>query len=238
MVIFFVKNVKLYWKDMETKINKYIDHTIVSRDATKAQINKVIGEAKEYDFATVCITPTWTKYVSSQLEGTTVGTTVVIGFPFGTSSTATKVFEAKEAIQNGATELDFVVNIGMVHDRETDYLVKELAELRAATVGTVIKMIIETGELNGSEEIAYITELTAAAGFDFVKTSTGIATTGATLEDVKLMKETINGRSKIKASGGVRTLTDAKAMIEAGADRIGTSNGISIIEGTVATEEY
>jgi len=126
----------------------------------------------------------------------------------------------------------------MVHDRETDYLVKELAELRAATVGTVIKMIIETGELNGSEEIAYITELTAAAGFDFVKTSTGIATTGATLEDVKLMKETINGRSKIKASGGVRTLTDAKAMIEAGADRIGTSNGISIIEGTVATEEY
>lgn len=219
------------------ELNKYIDHTILKRDAVYADIDKVINEAIEYKFKTVCTHPIWTGYLAEKLNGTGIDVTIVIGFPYGVQTTETKVFEAKDALSKGANELDFVIAVSMVHERNTEYLEKELKSIREATKGHTIKLILETGLLS-KEEIEYATELGVQAGFDFIKTSTGIETSGATLEDVQLIAKVINGRAQIKASGGVRSFEDAKTYIDAGATRIGTSNGTLIMDGKIATKGY
>ena len=218
-------------------LNKYIDHTILKRDVTKAEIEKVMHEAVEYQFATMCIAPSWIETVKDTLHEGGVGVTVVIGFPFGQNTIESKVCEAKDAMAKGADELDFVVNVSRAHDNDIDYLKKELAAIREATEGKVIKLILETGLLTDDEK-RLISELAVDAGFDFIKTSTGIGTTGATVEDVKLMAEIAGDKAQVKASGGVRTYEDAMAMIEAGATRIGTSNGVDIMEGREGSNDY
>ncbi len=219
------------------EINKYIDHTILKRDAVASEVDKIIEEAIKYQFKTICIHPTWLEYAKAKLEGTGVEITIVFGFPYGTQTTETKIAEAKDAIAKGADELDMVINVGRVHMQDTEFLAKELKEVREATEGKVIKLILETGLLT-KEEIKYASELGVNAGWDFIKTSTGIQTTGATVEDVEIMKSIAGERSEVKASGGVRSYEDAVAMVKAGATRIGTSNGVDIIEGRVADSDY
>ena len=217
-------------------LNKYIDHTILKRDVTKTEIDKTLEEAVEYKFATMCVAPAWIEYVAPKLHEAGVGVTAVIGFPFGQNTIESKVFEAKDAIAKGADELDFVINVSKIHDNDIEYLEREIKEMREATQGHVIKLIIETGLLDEDEK-RLISKLAIEGGFDFIKTSTGIHVDGATVEDVKLMKE-IAGDKQVKASGGVRTFEDAKKMIEAGATRIGTSNGVDIINGREGKNDY
>lgn len=219
------------------EINKYIDHTILKRDAVASEVDKIINEAIKYEFKTICIHPTWLEYAKEKLQNTGVEITIVFGFPYGTQTTETKIAEAKDAMAKGADELDMVINVGRVHMQDTEFLRKELSEVRKATEGTVIKLILETGLLT-KEEIKYAAELGVEAGWDFIKTSTGIETTGATVEDVKIMKEIAGEKSEVKASGGVRSYEDAVAMVEAGATRIGTSNGVDIMEGRVSDSDY
>lgn len=219
------------------EINKYIDHTILKRDAIASDIDKIIEEAIKYQFKTICIHPTWLEYAKEKLQGTGVGITIVFGFPYGTQTTESKVLEAQDAMSKGADELDMVINVGRVHMQDTEFLTKELETIRKATEGKVIKLILETGLLT-KDEIRYASELGVAAGWDFIKTSTGIQTTGATVEDVKIMKSIAEDKAQVKASGGVRSYEDAVAMVEAGATRIGTSNGVDIMEGKVADSDY
>lgn len=219
------------------KINNYIDHTILKRDAVSEEIMKVVDEAIKYEFKSVCVMPTWITLIKEKLHENNILVCAVFGFPFGQTTTETKVFEAKDAIEKGVDELDFVANISKIHERDTKYLVTELNMIRSATKGKTIKLIIETGLLNDDEK-RYITELGATAGWDFIKTSTGIGTTGATVEDVLLMKEVINGRAKIKASGGIKTREQAEKYISIGADRLGSSNGVDLMEGNEVKGGY
>ncbi len=219
------------------EINKYIDHTILKRDAVASEVDKIIEEAIKYEFKTICIHPTWLEYAKEKLAGTGVEITIVFGFPYGTQTTETKIAEAKDAMAKGADELDMVINVGRVHMQDTEFLKAELEAVRKATEGKVIKLILETGLLT-KEEIKYSAELGVEAGWDFIKTSTGIQTTGATVEDVEIMKAIAGDKAEVKASGGVRSYEDAAAMIEAGATRIGTSNGVDIMEGRVAESDY
>lgn len=218
-------------------INEYIDHTILKRDAVQSEVQKIVDEAKQYNFRTVCVHPTWVEFVSKELKDSQVGVTAVFGFPYGTQTTETKIFEGKDALEKGATELDMVINVGRLHMRDTEFLTKELLAVREAFPDTTIKLIIETGLLT-KEEIEYATKLGIEAGWDFIKTSTGIQTTGATVEDVTLMKSLTGTEFRVKASGGVRSYEDAIKMIEAGATRIGTSNGVEIMQGKVADSDY
>lgn len=219
------------------KINKYIDHTILKRDAIKSEIDKIIDEAIKYEFKTICIHPTWIEHAKERLSNTDIGITVVFGFPYGTQTTETKIFEAKDALEKGATELDMVINVGKLHDNDIEYLKRELSLVREATKGVTIKLILETGLLT-KDEIKIASKLGVDAKWDFIKTSTGIQTTGATTEDVKIMKDIAGNSSKVKASGGVRSYDDAVKMIEAGASRIGTSNGVDIMEGKISKSDY
>lgn len=218
------------------KLNKYIDHTLLKRDAISSEIDKLISEAIEYEFKTICIHPIWVEYASKKLKDSTVGITTVIGFPYGSETIETKVFEGIDSLKNGADELDFVISVSMIHERNTEYLKRELKTIRENTKDTTIKLIIETGLLT-KEEIIYISKMAITAGWDFLKTSTGIDVEGASVENVKILKE-IAGSKEVKASGGIRTIEDAKKMIAAGATRIGTSGGIAIMNGEVSKERY
>ncbi len=218
-------------------IAKYIDHTILKRDAVTGEIIKICDEAKQYGFASVCTFPIWIETIRKQLEGTGIKTCIVVGFPFGTQTIEAKVAEGRDAILKGAEELDYVITVSKVHERDTEYLKRELEEIRRATKGTTIKLIIETGLLTDDEK-TYISQMAVDAGWDFIKTATGINTTGATVEDVKLMKAIAGDKAQVKASGGVKTIKDAEAMIDAGATRIGTSNGTLIMEGLEVTGGY
>ena len=219
------------------EINKYIDHTLLKRDSVTSDVDKIIDEAIKYQFKTVCLHPLWVEYAKQKLNGTGVEITTVIGFPYGTQTIESKVFEGKDALAKGADELDFVTTVSMVHEHNTDYLTRELNTIREATKGTTIKLIIETGLLT-KDEIKYIAKLGVDAGWDFIKTSTGIQVSGAKVEDVIIMKEIAGDKAGVKASGGVRNYEDAVKMIEAGATRIGTSNGVDIIEGRTAKSDY
>jgi deoxyribose-phosphate aldolase len=209
------------------KLNKYIDHTKLGANVTKAQIDQLILEAKTYDFKSVCVNPIFVKYAKEALKDTDVLVCTVIGFPHGTHTTAVKIFETQDALNNGADEIDMVINI---FDLKNDPLkvYEEIKALKDVCGQKVLKVIIETCYLT-PEEIVKASELVVKAGADFVKTSTGFGTGGATIENVKLMKETVSNKAEVKASGGVRTYEQAMAMIDAGATRIGTSNGIDII---------
>jgi deoxyribose-phosphate aldolase len=218
-------------------LNKYIDHTILKADALKVDIDKVISEALQYDFASVCINPTWVKYVSTKLKDSYVMTCTVIGFPLGASTTNVKVFETKDAIANGADEIDMVINIAKLIDGEYDYVQEEIRQVVDAACNKTVKVIIETCLLN-KEQIKIVSELCLNAKAHFVKTSTGFSTGGATIEDVELIKSVVCDNALIKASGGVRSFDDANEMIKSGANRIGTSGGVNILNGLSNNESY
>ena len=210
---------------------KMIDHTLLKTDAQKKDLDKLLLEAKKYNFMSVCVSPIWVKYAAEQLKDTNVKVCTVIGFPQGATPTEVKVFETKNAIENGATEVDMVIPVGVLKDK--DYIAVEndiRAVVEAAKSKALTKVIIETCLLTDEEKIMAC-KLSKSAGADFVKTSTGFSTAGATVKDIRLMRETLGEQMGVKASGGVRSREDADAMIKAGATRIGTSNGVKIVEG-------
>jgi deoxyribose-phosphate aldolase len=206
----------------------YIDHTILKADATPKDIEKVCREAMEQHFAAVCVNPCYVAYAASILKGSGVGLASVIGFPLGASTIAVKVRETEDAIKNGATEIDMVMAIGFFKGGEFKRIEEEIREVVRVAGTHPVKVIIETCYLN-SEEISRASTIAVNQGAAFVKTSTGFGTRGATVEDVKQIRAVVGHRCKIKASGGIRTLEQAMAMIEAGASRIGTSSGVAIV---------
>ena len=208
--------------------NKLIDHTLLKQDATPEQIVKLCEEAKQFDFMSVCVNPAYVPLAAECLNGSDVKVCTVIGFPLGMNLTRTKVDEARLCIAQGATEIDMVINVGMLKAGHDDYVKEEIRLLKEVAGKLVLKVIIETCLLT-DEEIVRVCRLAKEAGADFVKTSTGFSTGGATAHDVKLMRETVGPEMGVKASGGVRTHEDLLAMVEAGANRIGTSNGTKII---------
>ena len=210
------------------KYNKLIDHTLLKQDATPEQIVKLCEEAKQFDFMSVCVNPAYVPLAASQLEGSDVKVCTVIGFPLGMNLTKTKVEEAVLAVKEGAQEVDMVINVGMLKAGHDDYVREEIRLLKEVAGKLVLKVIIETCLLTDEEKVRAC-RLSKEAGADFVKTSTGFSTGGATAHDVKLMRETVGPEMGVKASGGVRTHEDLLAMVEAGANRIGTSNGTKII---------
>ena len=212
-------------------IAKMIDHTVLKADATVETVISLCEEAKKYGFASVCVNSCHVPLVSKLLAGSDSKTCCVVGFPLGAMLTAAKAFETAEAIRLGAEEIDTVINVGAVKDGNYDLVYDDIkAVVDAADKKAIVKVIIETCLLSDEEKVK-VCELCVKAGADFVKTSTGFSTGGATASDVALMKKTVNGKALVKASGGVRTIEDAKAVIEAGADRIGTSNGIILVSG-------
>jgi len=221
----------------EMNVAKYIDHTLLKPDSTREQIDKILEEAKKYQFKSVCINPTHVSYASQQLLDTDVLVCTVIGFPLGATTTDVKVFETENAIKNGASEIDMVINIGALKDQRYDEVQKDIEGVIAAANGKTVKVIIETVLLTDEEKVKAC-ELAEKAGATFVKTSTGFAGGGSTPEDVKLMKDTVGNRLEVKASGGVRSLEDFEKMIEAGATRIGASAGAQIIEGLDSNSDY
>ena len=210
------------------KYNKLIDHTLLKQDASPEQIVKLCEEAKQFDFMSVCVNPAYVPLAAKCLEGSDVKVCTVIGFPLGMNLTKTKVEEAQLCIREGAQEIDMVINVGMLKAGHDDYVEEEIRELKAVAGGLVLKVIIETCLLTDEEKVRAC-EAAKRAGADFVKTSTGFSTGGATPHDVALMRKTVGPNMGVKASGGVRTHEDLLAMVEAGANRIGTSNGTKII---------
>lgn len=223
---------------MNTKFATYIDHTLLKADATKAEIMELCQEAKQYGFASVCVNPTWVKTAAAELEGSPVKVCTVIGFPLGASTSAVKAFETANAIENGAGEIDMVINIGALCGGDVE-LVKEDIEavVHAAKGKAIVKVIIETALLTDQEK-RKACELSILAGADFVKTSTGFSTGGATEEDIKLMRAVVGPETGVKASGGVRNFEDMKKMIDAGATRIGASSGVQIMQGLASKTDY
>ena len=218
------------------KISQYIDHTILNADAKASEIQKLCQEAADYHFKTVCIQPYWVSFAKKELVNTEVGITTVIGFPLGANTSAIKAAEAKAAVEDGATEVDMVINIGALKSMDEETVLKDIEAVVQAIAGqATVKVIIETALLNDGEKIL-ASQLAKKAGANFVKTSTGFSTAGATVEDIRLMRKTVGPDMGVKASGGIRSYEDAMAMIEAGASRIGASSGISIVEGAAQAE--
>lgn len=219
-------------------IANMIDHTLLKADATKEQIITLCEEAKQYTFASVCVNPTWVKVASELLDGTEVKVCTVIGFPLGSTTSATKAFETEDAIKNGATEVDMVINIGALKDKNYDLVKEDIKVVVDAAKGKALsKVIIETSLLT-NEEKEVACKLAVEAGADFVKTSTGFSTGGATVEDITLMRKTVGPEIGVKASGGVRSSEDTEKMIAAGATRIGASSGVAIVNGLTSTSDY
>ena len=208
--------------------NKLIDHTLLKQDATPEQIIKLCEEAKQFDFMSVCVNPAYVPLASQCLEGSSVKVCTVIGFPLGMNLTRTKIEEAALAIKEGADEIDMVINVGMLKAGHDQFVEEEIRELKAVAGSRVLKVIIETCLLTDEEKVRAC-KASKNAGADFVKTSTGFSTGGATVHDVELMRRTVGPDMGVKASGGVRTHEDLVAMVNAGANRIGTSNGTKII---------
>ncbi|UXR78221.1 MULTISPECIES: deoxyribose-phosphate aldolase [unclassified Staphylococcus] len=216
---------------------KYIDHTLLKPESTRQQIDKIIEEAKEYHFKSVCVNPTHVAYAADKLADSDVLVCTVIGFPLGASTSEVKACETKDAISKGADEIDMVINIGALKDGRYDDVQADIAAVVEASGDKTVKVIIETVLLTDEEKVKAC-ELSKAAGADFVKTSTGFAGGGATPEDVKLMKDTVGDALEVKASGGVRNLADFQAMLEAGATRVGASAGVQIMQGLEADTDY
>ena len=219
------------------KLNKYIDHTLLKPDASQEQIETLIEEAKKYDFASVCVNPTWVNFAAQALKATDVKVCTVIGFPLGANTPELKAFETSDAIQNGANEIDMVINIGALKSRNFDLVERDIRAVVEAAKGTLVKVIIETCLLTDDEKVKAC-QIAQKAGADFVKTSTGFSTGGATVRGVALMRKTVGPDMGVKASGGARSYEDALAFIEAGATRIGASSGVAIMEGDVANGDY
>ena len=211
------------------ELASYIDHTLLKPEASREQIRAVCEEAKQYHFASVCVNSCWVPLIAEELKGSGVSVCCVIGFPLGASLSSVKAFEAREAVAAGAQEIDMVVNIGAVKSGGWELVREDIAAVNAAKGTAKLKVIIETCLLTDEEKVR-VCQIAKEVGADFVKTSTGFSTGGATVHDVELMRKTVGPEMGVKASGGVRTLADALAMIEAGASRLGASAGVKIIE--------
>ena len=211
------------------ELNKYVDHTLLKPEATKEQITKLCEEARQYDFASVCVNTCYVPLAKQLLAGSDVKVCCVVGFPLGAMDTVSKAFEAKTAVENGAQEVDMVINIGALKDKDYDYVTKDIAAVVEASKPAIVKVIIEACLLTDEEKVEAC-KCSMNAKAEFVKTSTGFSTHGATPEDVALMKKTVGDVCKVKAAGGVRSYDDAMKMIEAGADRLGCSAGIKVME--------
>lgn len=213
---------------------KIIDHTLLKPEATKKDIVKLCEEAQKYGFASVCVNPTHVSFAAEKLDGTDTKVCTVVGFPLGANTSEVKAFEAKSAIKNGAREVDMVINIGALKSGDHALVLRDIEEVveaaREELDRAIVKVILETGLLTDEEKVTAC-RLALKAKADFVKTSTGFGVGGATVHDVKLMRSTVGMNLRVKASGGIRTFEKAKAMVEAGANRIGTSSGVRIIEG-------
>ena len=207
------------------KINQYIDHTVLKADATFDDIKKLVDEAVEHDFYSVCVNSSYVKFIRDYNKDVKIA--AVVGFPLGAMAKEAKVFEAKCAIEGGASEIDMVINIGRLKSKDFEYVEDEIREIKEEIGDNVLKVIIETCLLTEEEKVKAC-ELSVAAKADFVKTSTGFSTGGATVADVKLMAETVGDKAKVKASGGIHTREEALSFIEAGASRIGASKSIEI----------
>ncbi|ADE31413.1 deoxyribose-phosphate aldolase [Streptococcus suis] len=219
------------------KLNKYIDHTILKPETTQEQVEKILAEAKEYDFASVCVNPTWVALAAESLKDSDVKVCTVIGFPLGANTPAVKAFETKDAISNGADEIDMVINIGALKTGNYDLVLEDIKAVVAASGDKLVKVIIEACLLTDDEKVKAC-QLSQEAGADYVKTSTGFSTGGATVADVALMRKTVGPDMGVKASGGARSYEDAIAFIEAGASRIGASSGVAIMNGAQADGDY
>lgn len=219
------------------KDNKLIDHTLLKPDASIEAIEKLCEEALKYDFASVCVNPGFVPLCAKLLKGSNVKVCTVIGFPLGATLPSVKVYETKEAVREGADEIDMVINVSQLKAKNDAYVYQEIKDIKAACDGKLLKVIIETCLLTDEEKVRAC-ELSVKAGADFVKTSTGFSTGGATAADIKLMRETVGPDMGVKASGGVRSREDALAMIENGATRIGASASIAICEGTKSNSNY
>lgn len=223
---------------MIKNLESFIDHTVLKPESTDLDIQQACLDAKKYNFKAVCINPVWVSYTSDLLKGTDVNTCTVIGFPLGANTTTIKVEETKKAIQDGANEVDMVINIGALKSEDFALVHDDIkAVVKAADKKAIVKVIIETSLLSRNEKIRAC-EIAKRAGADFVKTSTGFSTGGATAEDIKLMRAAVGPEMGVKASGGVRSYEDAEAMIQAGATRIGTSNGVALIDGVEGSSAY
>ena len=209
--------------------NKMIDHTVLKADTPLETVKRICDEAMEYGFASVCINPCHVAYCADYLKDSDVNVCTVIGFPLGANTRAVKAFETKDAIANGADEIDMVMNIGALKDKNYDLVRDDVKAVVEAANGTLVKVILETCLLT-EDEIKKACELCVEAKADYVKTSTGFSTRGATIEDVRIMKEAVHGKAKVKAAGGVRTPEDMVKIVAAGADRIGTSAGCSLVK--------
>ncbi len=209
--------------------NKMIDHTVLKADTPLETVKRICDEAMEYGFASVCINPCHVAYCADYLKDSDVSVCTVIGFPLGANTSAVKAFETKDAIANGADEIDMVMNIGALKDKNYDLVRDDVKAVVEAANGTLVKVILETCLLT-EDEIKKACELCVEAKADYVKTSTGFSTRGATIEDVRIMKEAVHGKAKVKAAGGVRTPEDMVKIVAAGADRIGTSAGCSLVK--------
>ena len=210
-------------------LNKYIDHTILKATASSSDVQKLCEEAIEHEFYSVCVNGCYVADAKQLLQGTDVKVAAVVGFPLGAMTTAAKVFEAKEAVENGASEIDMVINVAKLKDGEFEYVENEIRQIKEAIGDNVLKVIIETCYLTDEEKVKAC-ELSLVAKADFVKTSTGFGTGGATYEDVTLMKSVVGDNAKVKASGGVRDKETAQKYVELGAERLGTSSGIDIVK--------
>lgn len=212
------------------QLNSLIDHTNLKQDARRADIERLCDEAIRYGFATVCVNSCWVPLAAERLAGTGVGVTTVVGFPLGAASTQAKAAETMQAVADGATEIDMVLNVGRCKDGDDDFCTADIAAVVEAAGETTVKVILECCLLT-DEEIVRACKDAVAAGADFVKTSTGFSTGGATMYDVALMRRTVGDACKVKAAGGMHTRAEAEAMVKAGADRLGTSASITIVEG-------
>ncbi len=213
-----------------TAINTYIDHTLLKPQATREQIAAVCEEAKTYKFASVCANSCWASSCAAYLKGSSVKVCSVIGFPLGAMQSESKAFEAKRCVADGAQEVDMVINIGMLKGQDLEGFEKDIRLVREACgAGIVLKVIIETCLLTNEEKVTAC-EIAKKCGADFVKTSTGFSTGGATVEDVALMRKTVGNQMGVKAAGGIRSYEDAVRVVEAGANRIGASSGVSIMK--------
>jgi len=225
----------------KNEIAKMIDHTLLKATATINDIEKLCMEAKQYDFKSVCLNPAFVPKAFELLQDSEVLVCTVIGFPLGATSTAVKAFETSWAVENGASEVDMVINVGLLKSKKYAEVLDDIKEVvkaaKAKNPKVVVKVIIETCYLTNDEKIKAC-ELAVEAGADFVKTSTGFGTGGATVEDIRLMKQTVGDKALVKASGGIRSFEDALKMIEAGASRLGTSSGVAIMEGLKSNENY
>ncbi len=219
------------------KYNKYIDHTLLKADCSLQEIDKLCDEAIKYDFKSVCINPGFVPFCKGKLKNSDVLVCTVIGFPLGATTTAVKAFEARDAINNGADEIDMVINISRLKGKDYEYVLNDISKVVESSKNHIVKVIIETCLLTDEEKIKAC-ELAVKAGANFVKTSTGFSTGGATIEDVKLMRKVVGPNIGVKASGGVRTQKDMIDFINAVATRIGTSSGPKLISGGISEEKY